>query len=102
MDSELLKHFDTTIHLSDLIIFGGGIIAFLKVFLSVRDGLRDIARTVGSDDPPSGLVGRMQGAEHRLSEHHEWLIRVGIDQQRAQRQVDTIDPRRTPRSTEQH
>jgi len=34
--------FDFTIHLSDLVIVGGLVVAFFKIFLGLRDAIRDL------------------------------------------------------------
>jgi len=72
--------FDNTIHLSDLLIFGGGVLAFFKVFLSLRDEMRDLRKAVGGVDPPEGLVGDVHHLKRESRQHREWLIRAGIDQ----------------------
>lgn len=74
-------NFDTTINLSDLLVIGGGVIAFLKIWLKVRDVLRDVQLVLGSiGPPPSGLVGEVHAMRRELGTHREWMIRAGIDQ----------------------
>lgn len=77
-----MLNFDTTIHLSDLVMWGGGLLAFFKVFLSVRDAMRDLTRAVGTASPPSGLRGEMQEVKGEVRQHHTWLVRAGLDQAR--------------------
>lgn len=72
---------DWTIHLSDLIVFGGGIIAFVTIFLRLRDAMRDLTKAVGSEGPPPiGLIGDVHHLKREQRQHREWLIRAGIDQ----------------------
>lgn len=73
-----MPHFDFTISVSDLVLFGGGVFAFLKVLLLVRDGLRDLARSVGTTNPPSGLLGDMLEVKGDIRQQREWLIRAGV------------------------
>jgi len=65
--------FDTQIHVSDLIVGMGGIIAFLKVFLGTRDVQRDLITLVRQN---TADIERIDG---RVEYHHEWLIRNGMD-----------------------
>ena len=78
--------FDWTISLSDVFLLGGGILAFGKIFLAVRDtltshdeGLRALKQDVGASDPPSGLKGDVKHIRREQQEHREWLIRGGLD-----------------------
>jgi hypothetical protein len=69
----MMPSIDTQVHLSDLIVGVGGIIAFLKVFLSDRDLKRDLVSAVGDLKKD---VGQLQTGQNA---HHEWLIRAGLD-----------------------
>ncbi len=60
-----LPVFDTSIHLSDLLIIGGGLIGLIKVGWAMRDGLRDVVTAVG------GLRNQVDRIEGRQDEHHE-------------------------------
>lgn len=71
--------FDYSIHLSDLLLVGGGILAFLKVFLSLRDLIRDLDRRVGTEVPRSGLTGDVRALQGESKQHREWFIRSGMD-----------------------
>jgi hypothetical protein len=75
-------NFDWTVSISDVVLFGGGIIAFLKIGLAVRDTMRDVVRAVGSEDPPSGLLGDVYHIKTEQQQHREWLIRGGFDRDR--------------------
>ena len=68
-----LPHFDWTLRVSDILIFGAGIWAFTKVFLTNRDILRDLVK--GMHD----LKEMVERVNDRLELHHEWLIRSGLD-----------------------
>lgn len=70
---------DWTIHLSDLLVLGAGVLAFFKVFVTIRDSLRDLTSAVGKTDPPSGLLGDVHHIEREQQQHREWLIRAGLD-----------------------
>ena len=72
--------FDWTVSISDVAIFGGGACAFVRVWLTVRDALRDLAHAVGSADPPTGLIGDVTQMKIEQQAHREWLIRAGLDQ----------------------
>lgn len=72
---------DATIHLSDLIMFGGGIIAFISTFMRVRDALRDLTKAVGTPGPPpTGLMGDVHHIKREQRQHRDWLVRAGLDQ----------------------
>lgn len=74
-------NFDWTIHASDLIVFSGGIIAFVTTFLRVRDALRDLTKAVGTPGPPpTGLMGDVHHIKSEQREHRDWLVRAGLDQ----------------------
>ena len=75
--------FDPTISLSDLIIFGGGVIAFARTYIVMRDALRDLKSAVGTIDLPRGLAGEVHQLNRTTSQHHEWLVRAGLDRKRA-------------------
>ena len=77
--------FDATIHLSDLIAYGGLLALVWKIFLSFRDDLRDLKRDLGGDGPPpTGLIGDVRILEKRGQEHREWLIAAGLDRRQGQ------------------
>lgn len=69
-------HFDGTIHLSDLIVFGGGVIAFIKVFISVQNVLQKMQLTLGTRNPREGMLGDVEHLKDTTQEHHEWLIEL--------------------------
>lgn len=64
---------DWQIHLSDLLIAFAGLIAFFKVFLTTRDILRELVTDVKSLRID---VERIDGIQ---ADHHEWLVRNGLD-----------------------
>jgi hypothetical protein len=70
---------DWTVNVSDVVIVGGGLFAFIKVFLALRDSMRDVANAVGKKDPPSGLLGDVYHLSEEQRQHREWLIRAGLD-----------------------
>jgi hypothetical protein len=73
--------FDWTISFSDILIFGGGLIAFLKTFVTVRDSLRDLLFAVGKEHPPSGILGDLHHVKRELRRHRDWLVANGfVDQ----------------------
>ena len=71
--------FDWTINLGEVLLVGGGIVAFLKVFLSMRDSHVEVVRVLGKEEPPSGVVGDVKHIRIEQQEHREWLIRAGLD-----------------------
>lgn len=70
---------DWTIQFSDLLLIGGGVFAFIKMFLMLRDTLRDLVRMVGTDQPRTGLIGKMGDIQDQVNDHHTWLVRAGLD-----------------------
>lgn len=83
--------FDTTIHLSDVILFLGGLVAFLKMFISQRDILRDLVKAIGQTYPPAGILGTLGEHDTELAAHREWLVREGLDQRRGAGRRDYDD-----------
>lgn len=79
---------DWTISFSDVVLFGGGILTFLKIFLSMRDMIRDLTTVVGKDNPPSGLVGEIRTVRTQQSLHHEWLVDLRARDRFARTRVD--------------
>jgi hypothetical protein len=82
---EVMPWFDYSISLSDILIFMGGLIAFLKVSVGVRDSMRDMARQIGSKDPPDGLLGDVQGLKYEARKRRDGEIelraQLGMKQQ---------------------
>lgn len=66
--------FDSTVHLSDMVVVGGGIIAFLKVYLADRDVKRQMAGVLDNHEK------RIVVVEDRTENHHTWLIRNRMDE----------------------
>lgn len=75
-------HFDTTIHLSDLIIAGGVIGAFLKVWLAMRDNVFTNAR----DIVDLKIVTKTH--EQEIRDHDEALVRMGWSKRMRNRALD--------------
>lgn len=69
-------HIDPTIRLGDILLVIGGIAAFLKMFTSMRDAMRDLAREIGSRDPRAGLLGDMASVKDEQTQHNAWLIEM--------------------------
>lgn len=63
-----------TIDISDLLVLGAALFAVLRVTISQRDIVRDVASAAKAlrED-----VDRIDG---RVNTHHEWLIGAGLDQ----------------------
>ena len=59
---------DTTIHLSDVVLVGGGIASFLKAFLWQRDINRDVLRLLRGEDGKNGLVSEVKSLKHDMYE----------------------------------
>ena len=80
---------DWTFNVGDLlttgIMFLGGIYAFIKTFVQMRDVLRDLLRTVGTEEPPTGLVGDVHEIKLEQRLHRDWLVAAGIDRRRNDR-----------------
>lgn len=75
---------DWTVHVSDLLVFGGGLWAFFKVFLTVRDALKELTAAVGQKMPPTGLVGEVEHIKLEQQDHRDWLIAAGLDRRHQQ------------------
>lgn len=69
-------HFDPTIKLGDVLLIGGGIIAFVKMFFVMRDAIRDLTKAVGSKEPRDGLLGDMVAIKEEQEQHNAWLIEM--------------------------
>ena len=76
---------DTTIHLSDIFLVGGGIAAFLKMFLGQRDLNREVLTILKGPDGSNGLVGDMKRVKRdmyetggRVSGIWHWLANLRI------------------------
>lgn len=68
--------FDATIHLSDLIVFGGGMVAFFKVFLSMRDILRKHTTVLYGDKEVGapGIIKDVLDLRETVNTHNDALI----------------------------
>lgn len=64
---------DKTIHLSDIVMFGGGILAFLKVYYNMQKSIDKHEDRITTNE---GEIERIDG---RQAQHHDWLIRSGLD-----------------------
>lgn len=74
--------FDATIHLGDIIlaIVTLIIIPFVRSLstglFSLRDTVRDLNRTIGNSNPPTGLLGDVVNLKNEMREHRDWLISI--------------------------
>jgi hypothetical protein len=66
--------FDATIHLSDILIFGGGLLAFVKMFISFRDIVILLKREIGTKEPREGIKGDIVELQETAHQHDRWLI----------------------------
>lgn len=62
---------DSTIHLSDIVLFGGGMLAFVRVWLAMRDDVRDHTTQIGLLKKTTDKHGDI------LESHGEVLNRMG-------------------------
>lgn len=60
----------------NLLAIIAGIGKGLAILISVRDEIRDLRRDVGMVDPPSGLLGRVDGIRKEVQQHRDTLIEV--------------------------
>lgn len=65
--------FDGTVNLGQILTIGGGIVAFLKMWLGMRDILRDNTRDI------LGLKEESRNHGDRIEEHENWLVGAGLD-----------------------
>ena len=75
----ILPTIDWSIQFSDLLLFGGGVWAFLKIFIGMRDSLRDITRLLGTSNPPEGVLGDVFNLKRESQRHRTWLIEIGSE-----------------------
>lgn len=66
-------NFDTTVHLSDLLLMGGWVGTFIWLLVAFRDTIRDHSRDI------KVLKDDVDDICDRQDRHHEWLIRSGAD-----------------------
>lgn len=66
--------FDGTVNLGQILTIGGGIVAFLKMWLGMRDILRDNTRDI------LGLKEVSRNVCDQVDEHERWLVSAGLDQ----------------------
>lgn len=71
--------FDWTINLGQLLTIGGGIMAFIKVFVDTNNILRDHSREI------TELKESSENHEHAIRAHDRWLVRAGLDRREADR-----------------
>lgn len=57
---------DYTIHFSDIVLVGGGIVAFLKMFVSQRDLNQKVLRILEGEKGENGLVSRVKQIDRDL------------------------------------
>lgn len=71
---------DTTIHLSDVLLVGGGIYSFFKMFLSQRDINRDVLKILRGENGKNGLVSDVKGLKRDMYETGGAVpsIRIGL------------------------
>lgn len=66
-------NFDGTINLGQVLTIGGGIVAFLKMWLGMRDIQRDNTKDI------LGLKEVARSHGDSIAEHEKWLISAGLD-----------------------
>lgn len=62
--------FDWSVSVSDIVMISGLLYGLVKA----RDGFRDLARVVGTEHPPTGLVADVKGLKAQGRQHHDWLL----------------------------
>lgn len=68
----MTPHFDGTIHLSDVVLFGSGILAFVRVWLAMRDQVRDHGGKIQT------LEKTVEKHDETLGVHDVALARLGV------------------------
>lgn len=63
---------DYSIHLSDVAMFVGGVIAFAKIFVTDRDLKRELVRKVNQNTDDIAVIGELQ------DEHQDYLTAKGF------------------------
>lgn len=77
--------FDLTIHLGDVLTFLAAAYVGIRIFLMMRDQLRDVVNAIGSKYPRNGLLGDMENIKEDVQEHREWMLSEGFDRRHAER-----------------
>lgn len=74
---------DWTLDVGNLLVMAGGIISFFGGAIMVRDSLRDMQKTIGSEEHKTGLFGKIADHDSKLVElskghrlHRDWLIAI--------------------------
>ena len=75
----MMPTFDWTIHVSDVVVFVAGLIAFVRVFMTIRDTMRDVSLKIGTKAPPDGLLGDVVGLQHETRKHRDRLIALEVE-----------------------
>lgn len=74
--------FDVQIHLSDVLLVGGGIWAYLRTNQRNLDRLAavldKVVTALGVVHPPSGILGDISELKRESRRHRDWLIEQGI------------------------
>ena len=65
------------------------LVAILRIRDTVRDGLRELRASIGTEEPKTGLVGRLasmaeelDAARARIEETREWMLTSGYQDRR--------------------
>ena len=88
--------FDWSVNLSDVALVGGGIVAFLRIFLTQRDINREVLQILKGPDGKNGLTGDVKLIKHdmyisggKISRLTHWIEK--LRRSLASQNIDTPD-----------
>jgi hypothetical protein len=74
---------DFQLHLSDILLVGGGIWAYLRTshrtISQLTHAVEDLTQALGSAHPPSGILGDISELKLETRRHRDWLIAAGVN-----------------------
>jgi hypothetical protein len=66
-----------------MLVMAGGVVSFFVAAIMVRDSLRDMQKTIGSEEHKTGLFGKIAEHDSKLIvlekshiRHREWMIEL--------------------------
>jgi len=67
---------DSSIRISDIVLLGGGLWAFIRTYFAQQSFNKDVLRTLGIKAPPDGILGDIEALKVITTGHHETLIKL--------------------------
>ena len=82
---------DSTVRLSDVVLLGSGLWAFIRTYFAQQHFNRDVLRTLGSKTPPDGVLGDVSTLKEHARRHNDQLIKIRARQGWRERVDDNGD-----------